>query len=54
MKDNEIREKILSSDDNMIILAGAGSGKTTLLTNKIIDYVEKNKTHYKIAAITFT
>ena len=54
MKDNEIREEILSSDDNMIILAGAGSGKTTLLTNKIIDYVEKTKTHYKIAAITFT
>lgn len=55
MKDNEIRKEILSSEENMIILAGAGSGKTTLLTNKITDYVEKNKTHYKkIAAITFT
>ncbi|WP_338596924.1 ATP-dependent helicase [Clostridium baratii] len=55
MKDDEIRKEILNSEENMIILAGAGSGKTTLLTNKIIDYVEKNKTHYKkIAAITFT
>lgn len=54
MQDNEIREKILSSEENMIILAGAGSGKTTLLTNKIINYVEECKNHYKIAAITFT
>lgn len=54
MKDSEIRKKIIDSNESLVILAGAGSGKTTLLTNKIISFIEKNKTHYKVAAITFT
>ncbi|MDU8967593.1 UvrD-helicase domain-containing protein [Clostridium tertium] len=54
MTDSEIRKEIIKSNYSLVILAGAGSGKTTLLTNKIISFIEKNKTHYKVAAITFT
>lgn len=54
MTENKIRNLILQSQENIIISAGAGSGKTTILTNKILKDVEENKSHYKIAAITFT
>lgn len=54
MKDSEIRKEIIECNDSLVILAGAGSGKTTLLTNKVNSFITKNKTHYKIAAITFT
>lgn len=48
------REAILQSDNSIVVSAGAGSGKTTILIKKIIDEISKNRTHYKIAAITFT
>lgn len=51
---SDSREAIMNSKGNIIISASAGAGKTTLLTNKIIKEVEENKSHYKIAAITFT
>ena len=54
MIDSEIRKEIIDSNESLVILAGAGSGKTTLLTTKIMNFIDKNKTHYKVAAITFT
>jgi superfamily I DNA/RNA helicase len=52
--DQEIRKKIIADDGNIIISAGAGSGKTHILVEKILNEVKNNRTHYKIAAITFT
>lgn len=54
MIDRRKREAILTDDKDVIVTAGAGAGKTTILTQKIIKDIEKNKKHYKIAAITFT
>lgn len=54
MTDSEDRSTILKSKANIIVSAGAGSGKTTLLTNKIIKEADENRSHYRIAAITFT
>lgn len=54
MSDQEIRKKIIADDGNIIISAGAGAGKTQILIEKILNEVKNNKTHYKIAAITFT
>lgn len=54
LTDEEIRKKIMSDDGNIIISAGAGSGKTHILTKKFLHEVENNRSHYKLAAITFT
>ncbi|WP_017413921.1 ATP-dependent helicase [Clostridium tunisiense] len=54
MIDEKDRESILHDNGNILVTAGAGSGKTTTLTKKIINDLESNKKHYKIAAITFT
>lgn len=50
----ETREKILISQGNIIIKAGAGRGKTTLLSRKIQYDYENNVDHRVFAAITFT
>ncbi|NSL51885.1 ATP-dependent helicase [Calidifontibacillus erzurumensis] len=54
MLDKELRQKIISDDGNIIISAGAGSGKTHILVEKILYEVKNSRSHYKIAAITFT
>lgn len=54
MSDEREREKILEDNESILITAGAGSGKTTILTKKIINDINNNKKHYKVAAITFT
>lgn len=54
MSDQSLRETIIADDGSIIISAGAGSGKTHLLVTKILYEVRTNRTHYKIAAITFT
>ena len=54
MSNINVREEILKCRDNIVISAGAGSGKTSILTQKILDDLQKNRTHYKVAAITFT
>ncbi|AZU60267.1 UvrD-helicase domain-containing protein [Neobacillus mesonae] len=54
MSDQSLRKRIIADDGSIIISAGAGSGKTHLLVTKILHEVKTNRTHYKIAAITFT
>jgi superfamily I DNA/RNA helicase len=54
VSDQSLRERIIADDGSIIISAGAGSGKTHLLVTKILHEVKTNRTHYKIAAITFT
>lgn len=54
MSNINVIEEILKCRDNIVISAGAGSGKTSILTQKILDDLQKNRTHYKVAAITFT
>ncbi|MCY7810697.1 ATP-dependent helicase [Bacillus spizizenii] len=54
MSDQSLREKIILDDSSAIISAGAGSGKTHILVTKILHEIKTNRTHYKIAAITFT
>ncbi|MDX6153713.1 ATP-dependent helicase [Marinococcus sp. PL1-022] len=48
------RERIYHDSQNIVVSAGAGSGKTTLLINKLKAEVKNDRSHYKIAAITFT
>ncbi|MYL56603.1 AAA family ATPase [Virgibacillus halodenitrificans] len=48
------RERIYHDSQNIVVSAGAGSGKTTLLINKLKSEIKNDRTHYKIAAITFT
>lgn len=54
MTNINVREEILKCEDNIVVSAGAGSGKTSILTQKILNDLQKNRTHYKVAAITFT
>lgn len=54
MSDERIREKIIEDNGNVLVTAGAGSGKTSILVRKIYSDLSSNKSHYKIAAITFT
>ncbi|NIK11755.1 ATP-dependent helicase [Alkalibacillus almallahensis] len=48
------RERIYQDSQNIVVSAGAGSGKTALLINKLKSEVRYDRTHYKVAAITFT
>lgn len=52
--DEEIRKSILLDEGNVIISAGAGAGKTTVIINKIKCDLKSRKSHYRLAAITFT
>ncbi|SFE80681.1 ATP-dependent helicase [Alteribacillus iranensis] len=54
MSDTLNRKAILEDEENIVVSAGAGSGKTTILINKLNLEIEENKTHYKVAAVTFT
>lgn len=52
--DQNERDMILKSDNNIVISASAGSGKTTIMIKKIGIELEKIINHKTIAAITFT
>lgn len=52
--DTEIRKSILLDEGNVVISAGAGAGKTTVIVNKIKYDLRNRKSHYRVAAITFT
>lgn len=55
MPDDKVtREQIINDTGDIIVTAGAGSGKTTMLISKIEEDLKKKKSHYGIAAITFT
>lgn len=54
MRYSNDREEILRDKGDIVIIAGAGSGKTTILTRKIEEDILNNRSHYKIAAMTFT
>lgn len=54
LSDQSLRERIIAEPGDIIISAGAGSGKTHLLVTKILNEIKQNRTHYRIAAITFT
>ena len=53
-RDWKERENILSSSNNIVVLASAGSGKTTMLVDKLQQELETEKQHYYYATITFT
>ncbi|MDA1994822.1 ATP-dependent helicase [Bacillus cereus] len=54
IEDKMSREQIIKDGGNILVTAGAGSGKTTILVSKIEADLKGNKTHYSIAAVTFT
>jgi ATP-dependent exoDNAse (exonuclease V) beta subunit len=54
LSDKHLRESIILDGSSIIISAGAGSGKTHILVKKILHEVKNSRSHYKIAAITFT
>lgn len=51
---SKAQEEILNAEGNIIVSANAGSGKTFVLVEKINQFLDKNKTHKTIGAITFT
>lgn len=53
-RDLKERGNILTSSNNIVVLASAGSGKTTMLVNKLQQELETEKQHYYYATITFT
>lgn len=52
--DNDIREKILLHEGNIVISASAGTGKTHTTIQRIIKDTEDNNNYQTFAAITFT
>ncbi|MDH5718674.1 MAG: UvrD-helicase domain-containing protein [Spirochaetia bacterium] len=54
--DQKTREKIILSDKNCFVLAGAGTGKSTLIAQKIVYCIENEfiKQMSKVYAITYT
>ncbi len=52
--DNDVREKILTQEGNVVISASAGTGKTYTTVLRIVRDAEENKTFQTFAAITFT
>lgn len=54
VRDQTTRDQIIEDSGSILVTAGAGSGKTTILVNKIEGDLKANKSHYSIAAMTFT
>ncbi|SDY96244.1 Superfamily I DNA or RNA helicase [Tindallia californiensis] len=52
--DNDIREKVLTQEGNVVISASAGTGKTYTTVMRIKRDSKENKTFQTFAAITFT
>lgn len=52
--DNDIREKILNTEGNIVVSASAGTGKTYTTVKKVIRDVEQVNNFQTFAAITFT
>ncbi|TKG98623.1 ATP-dependent helicase [Peribacillus simplex] len=52
--DNDIREKILNTEGNIVVSASAGTGKTFTTVKRIIRDVEQVINYQTFAAITFT
>lgn len=52
--DKEIRDKILTTEGNIVISASAGTGKTYTTIQRIIKDTEENRNYQTFAAITFT
>lgn len=54
IRDNKIRESILTTEGNIVIAADAGTGKTYMTVERIKHDVMKIDNYQTYAAITFT